>query len=157
VLAALVVGIDAHVALRSAHRSFTAHPESPNALGFLAINFGILLSFGILVAAAVLLRRRPDYHKRFMALACLSILGPAIDRLPLALPFMRFLDSFSPWELVGVWDLGAAVCIGADTLKNRRLHPAWLGGAMLIVGLQVLTMVVMYAPVWQRFAAWLVK
>ena len=156
-LAGLVVGIDGDVTLRNVHRSFMAHPESPHALGFLAINFGILLSFAILIASAILLRRRPDYHKRFMALACLSILGPAIDRLSLTLPFLQFLDSLSQWKMFGVWDLGAAVCIGVDALKNRKLHPAWLWGAILILGTQLVTGVLTYVPAWQRFAAWLVR
>ena len=156
-LAGLLVAIDADVSLRNVHRLIAADPGSRGALGFLAINFGVLLSFGILVAAAVLLRRRPDYHKRLMALACLSILGPAIDRLSLTLPFLSFLDSFSQWEMIGVWDLGAALCIGADALKNRRFHPAWLWGALLIVGLQIVAMAIRLAPAWQRIAAWLVK
>ena len=126
-------------------------------LGFLAINFGILLLFGIFVAAAILLRRRPDYHKRLMALACSSILGQAIDRFPLMLPFLNFLDNISLWQRFGLWDLCAAVCIAADTFKNRRLHPAWIRGASLIVGLQVVTGMVMFTSAWQRFAAWLVR
>ena len=145
------------MSLRNVHRLITAHPGSQGALGFLAINFGVLLSFGILVTAAVLLRRRPDYHKRFMTLACLSILGPAIDRLSLTLPFLGFLDSFNQWEMFGVWDLGAALCIGADALKNRRLHPAWIWGVLLVVGLQVAAGAVRYTSSWQQFAAWLVR
>jgi hypothetical protein len=156
-LAGLLVVVDAAVSLRNAHGLLTAHPGSTGALGFLAINLGVLLSFGILVAAAVLLRRRPDYHKRFMTLACLSILGPAIDRFSLTLPFLGFLDGFNQWEMFGVWDLGAALCIGADTFKNRRLHPAWVWGAILVVGLQVVAGAVRYSSSWQHFAAWLVK
>jgi hypothetical protein len=157
VLAGLVVALDAGVSLRTVHRLFTAQAGSTHALGFLAINFGVLLSFGILVAAAVLLRRRADYHKRFMTLACLSILGPAIDRLSLTLPFLGFLDSFSQWEMFGVWDIGGALCIGADALKNRRLHPAWIWGAVLVVALQVAAGAVRYTSSWQQFAAWLVR
>jgi len=90
-------------------------------------------------------------------LACLSILGPAIDRLSLTLPFMSFLDRFTQWEMFGVWDLGVALCIGADALKNRRLHPAWIWGALLVLGLQVAAGAVRYTSCWQQFAAWLVR
>jgi hypothetical protein len=157
ILAGLVVAIDIGVSLRNVHRLFIAQAGSTRALGFLAINFGALLSFGILVATAVLLRRRPDYHKRFMTLACLSILGAAIDPLPLTLPFLGFLDSFSQCEMFGVWDIWVAVCIAADALKNRRLHPAWIWGARLVVGLQVTAGAVRYTSSWQQFAAWLVR
>lgn len=150
VVAGLVVAIDTEVALRNAHQLFIADPGSQGVLAFLGIALCIVLLFGILVGAAVLLRRRPDYHKRLMALASLSILGPGIDRLPL-----QFIEKAGQWELIGLWDLCAAVCIAADTFKNRRLHPAWIWGGTLIVGLQVLTMVVRYTPVWQWFAAWL--
>jgi uncharacterized membrane protein len=40
-----------------------------------------LLAFSCLVGAAILLRRRGDYHKRLMLLATVSLLGPAFGRL----------------------------------------------------------------------------
>jgi hypothetical protein len=41
----------------------------------------VLVIFASLVGAAVLLRRRGDYHKWLMLLATLSLLGPAFGRL----------------------------------------------------------------------------
>src|SRR4029077_6375775 len=46
--------------------------EPPFAL--LPVTLGILVLFGTFVTAAILLRRRAGYHRRLMALACLSIL-----------------------------------------------------------------------------------
>jgi len=157
VLAALVVAVDTDVALRTAYSNFTANPTSTGPLAFFALSLNVLFLFALFVIGAILLRKRPDFHKRLMALAYLSILPPAIDRLPLILPFFSFLDRLSQWGLFGVWDLGAVTFIAVDTLRNRRLHPACIGGATLIVGLQIVTQLGRYTPAWQHFAAWLLK
>jgi hypothetical protein len=44
-------------------------------------NLTSLVTFAVLLACAVLMRRRADVHKRFMMLASLSILPPAIARI----------------------------------------------------------------------------
>ena len=36
----------------------------------------------MLVGAAMLLRRRRDYHKRLMLLSCMSMIGPGLTRIP---------------------------------------------------------------------------
>ncbi len=151
VLAGLIVVIAIDVALTSGRRHLAADPNS-DALVFLPRPLGIALLFSIFVAAAILLRRRPDYHKRLMVLACVSILGAGIDRLPL-----NSIENASLWKLFGLNDVCLAACMAYDTLRNRRLHPAWVGGSLLLVGYQVLVLLVSHTPTWLRFAAWLLK
>ena len=79
-----------------------------------------------LVAIALHLRRRPDFHKRFMVLACCSILLPAIGRIPYV------WDTIGFWGLVAATEIPPLACILYDTIKHRRLHPAfgWGGAAV---------------------------
>ena len=51
-------------------------------LSFLATSLGGLLVFVTLVMLGYIYRRQRDFHSRFMLLANLSILAPAIARLP---------------------------------------------------------------------------
>jgi hypothetical protein len=44
-------------------------------------NLGSALEFAVFVVAGILLRHRPDSHKRLMLLASISIVGPALARL----------------------------------------------------------------------------
>jgi len=89
IVAALVVVLATIAALVSVRRD--AASGSTDALGFLAIPFGDMLVFGVLVAAAFYYRRRSDVHKRLMLLATTALLGAAFARWPLARRPVRWL------------------------------------------------------------------
>jgi hypothetical protein len=153
VLAAMVVVVGVPVALSQGHLHLVMHddPLEP-ALVFLPVPLGILLLFAIFVTAAILLRRRAAWHKRFMALSCLSIVLPGLDRLPL-----QFIVNSDRWVLFGLNDLAVAVCVAYDALKNRRVHPAWLSGSAMFLGVQILTLTLRNTQAWLRLAEWILK
>jgi len=93
-------------------------------------------------------RRRSDFHKRLMLLASVSILMPAIVRIPL-----RFIQG-SALVGFGLIDLCVPAPVVFDTIKNRRLHPAFGWGALLIVASQPLSFLLGATHVWTRFATW---
>ena len=125
VFAALVVVMGIATAIEGARRGISPGPPP---LVFLAIPLGVILVFGALVAAAIANRRRPDWHKRLMLLATISMLTPAIARIPI-----DALQAGGILAFMGVTDLFAIACIGWDTAKNRRLHPAFLRGGLFLV------------------------
>jgi hypothetical protein len=119
----------------------------------------VLLVFAILVSAALLLRRRKDYHKRLMLLSCLSMVGPGLFRIPLEhVPVVSFLKTGGPLGLFGLDLLLVYACIGYDTWRHRRLHPAFVCGALLIVT-EDLPFVGMFlsSATWTHLATWLVS
>ena len=122
------------------------HFKPGHSLAFLAFQLSILLVFAVLVAAAILLRRRSNFHKRLMLFASVSILQPAIVRLPL-----RFIQT-NPLVSFGLLDLCVLAPVAFDTIKNRRLHPAFGWGALLIVASQPLSFLLGATHVWTRFA-----
>ena len=148
VFAALVVVMGIATAIEGAQRGISPGPPP---LVFLAIPLGVILVYGVLVLAAIANRRRPDWHKRLMLLATISMLTPAIARLPIDALHAGGIVAF-----MGVTDLLAIACIAWDTARNRRLHPAFLRGVIFLVASQPAMLVLAQSAAWQPVARWLV-
>jgi Na+/H+-dicarboxylate symporter len=128
-------------------------------LMFMGFILTVLLVFAILVGAALLLRRRRDYHRRLMLLSCLSMVGPGLFRIPLKhVPIVAFLRTGGPFGLFGLDLLLVYACIGYDTWRHRRLHPAFVFGALLIA-LEDLPFLGIFlsSPTWTHVATWFVS
>jgi hypothetical protein len=147
-LAALIVGVGVATSIDAARRGVTAGPPP---LVFLILPLSVVVVFALFVAAAILRRRRSDIHKRLMALASVSILTPAIARIPL-----DFVQAGGPPLFFGLTDLLVLACIAYDTARNRRLHPAFGWGALFFLASQPLRLLLATTPGWMRFATWLV-
>jgi len=93
-----------------------------------------LLVFAGLVTAALLLRRRGDVHKRLMLFATVALLPPAFGRITL-----YFSPNGSELTVLWLMDAAALVCVVLDTLRQRRLHPACVWGAALVLASTHLT------------------
>jgi hypothetical protein len=149
ILAALVLFVGFVTAISAAARG--ASPGPPP-LQFLVIPLGDLLVFAILVGTALYFRRRLQIHKRLMLLAALSLLPPAIARIPL-----QFIQTGGPLVFFGLSDLCVLACVVFDTVKSRRLHPVFLWGTLLIIVSQPLRLMLAGTDAWMRFASWLVR
>ena len=121
-------------------------------LQFLVIPLGDMVLFALLVGTALYYRRRLDYHKRLMLLAALNLLTPAIARIPL-----NFIQTGGPIVFFGLTDILIIGCIAFDTIKNRRLHPAFLWGGILLVVCQPLRILIAPTDAWIRIATTLVN
>ncbi|HLR05046.1 MAG TPA: hypothetical protein VK117_04485 [Pyrinomonadaceae bacterium] len=149
VLAPLVIVVGVLTAIAGAARGST---PGPPALQFLAVPLFDMLAFAILVGTALYFRRRRlDIHKRLMLLAAANLLPPAIVRIPL-----HFIETGGPLVFFGLTDVCLLACVAYDTVKNRRLHPAFLWGTLLIIASQPLRLMLAGTDVWMRFATMLV-
>lgn len=159
VLAGLIVVVGTRVAIHGAarelHRPTAGGPPPLQFMGFI---LAVLLVFAILVCAALLLRRRRDWHKRLMLLSCLSMTGPGLIRIPSGwFRALAFLKSGGPAGLFGLDLLLVYVCIAWDTWRHRRLHPAFVCGALLIIAYDLpLIWMFLSSSTWTRFASWLI-
>lgn len=81
--------------------------------------------FGGLVAWAVALRRRSDWHKRLMVMATLSLLMPAMTRIQISLDLPTQV-------LIAASVLPVAAVIAFDWIAHRRLHPAYVWSGLLV-------------------------
>ncbi len=118
---------------------------------FMAIPLFDMPMFALLVGVALWNRRRPDIHGRLMLLATLGILTPAIGRIPLGA-----IQHGGPPVFFGLALSIVLGCIVADTIRNRRLHPAFAWGGALIVAMLPLRLFIASTQAWTQFASWLV-
>ena len=116
-----------------------------------SISLSNIALFGALILAALMNLRRPEWHKRFMIMAAISILGA-----PLARPLMVNLHQAPPAPLSD-W----LVCVLAllpmahDWRGGGKVHPAnWIALAA-IVGVRVLRIPMADTLAWHGFAGWL--
>jgi hypothetical protein len=125
-----------------------ASPTGGAAIDFFVVPMMDLVVFGSLVGAALWLRRKPQDHKRLMLLATISILTPAIARLP---------GIEGPLMFLGLTDLLIVVCIVFDKLAHGRVHRAFLWGGLFIVASQPLRFALGKTEAWLTFARWLTR
>lgn len=128
------------------------HTPGPPPLIFLAVPLFDMLVFAVLVGAGLSLRHRPDMHKRLMLLSCIGMLTAAIARIPL-----DFIQAGGLLAFFGITDLLIISCVAYDTVKHRRLHPAFGWGALFVVLSHPARFLIAGTPAWQQFAAWLVS
>jgi hypothetical protein len=156
-LAPLCACVAMRVSFNAGRRFVLAHPTSLTNLRArpAAMDFGTSLMFLVLVGIALYFRRRPEIHKRVMVLASCSILLPAIGRIPLL--FGTVFDTVGFWGLVAIAEVPPLACILYDTIKHRRLHPAFgWGGAVLLLSFPTF-MLVGISDSWLKFLSWLLS
>jgi hypothetical protein len=156
-LAPLCTFVAMRVSFKAGRRSFLAHPASLSNFGPPgAMDFGTSTMFLLLVATALYFRRRPDIHKRSMVLACCSILFPALGRIPASATTVLF-DAVGFWRLVAITEIPPLACILYDTIKHRRLHPAFgWGGAVLLASFPAF-LLIGASDSWLKFVSWLLS
>jgi len=119
---------------------------------FLVANTLGLITFGGLVAAAVVQRRRTDWHRRLMFSAMTILTGPGLARLlpmPLMIP--------NAWRIMTVVTLIFPV-IGmiADVRRSGKVHPAWYWGIAAIVVMQLVAELIAYSSLGISLTHWVV-
>ena len=147
-VAALVLIVGTATAIVGARNGATPGPPP---LVFLAIPLGDMAVFLTLFTAAILYRKRSDFHKRLMLMATLGIITAAIARIPL-----DFLQAGGLPAFFGATDLIILAFVAIDSVRNRRLHPAFVAGALVVIGSQVARFLIAGTPQWTTFARWLV-
>jgi len=112
-------------------------------LQFLVFDPVTLLSFAGLTWAAVVMRRRTDWHRRLHYCGMSLLLGPAFGRL---LP-MPFLVPYAYEIMIVVLLIFPAVGVWSDIRRTGTAHPAWGWGIATIIGSLLVTEAITYSPV----------
>lgn len=81
-----------------------------------------LAMFGLLAGAAMLMRNKPDFHKRWVIMGSLGLLGAAIGRIP----------ELRDYGLVIFFGLIVSVCL-YDLASRRAVHVATIIGATVLL------------------------
>jgi uncharacterized membrane protein YozB (DUF420 family) len=102
---------------------------------FLLRNLGSMLVFAILVTAAILARRHPDWHKRLILCAAIVIAAPGLERC------LPVFENGPHWNLV----IDALIIVielfgpAIDLIARNRIHPAYFYGIGAILCGQAVT------------------
>jgi uncharacterized membrane protein YozB (DUF420 family) len=129
-------------------RRVNGFPPPPLALSLSVFD---ITAFAILVGSAIYLRRRPDWHKRFMLCATIVLLGAPMFRTAIHLLGRSDMDRIS---LVGTLLVDAffVPCFVYDLVTRRRVHPAFIIGFAIAIVDQVVQVWVMSWKPWSDFA-----
>lgn len=116
---------------------------------FFAVPMRDVVTFALLVGAALWFRRNAETHKRLMVLATIAILDAAIARWPLgALPVQ------GPPLFYGIQDLMIIGVLVYDYATRGQVHRAYKWGAALLILTQPLTLAISGTQAWLAFADW---
>ncbi len=151
VLVAMMIPLAIAVGVAGIHRPLTA-PPGIDPLSWAALPLLDAPVFGGLIIAALMLRQRPDIHKRLMLVAMINMVQPSAGRLigMSGLPG----DAVGPLSGLVVMML-LAVLLLRDRLVTRRFHPAAVVGAAIVLARIMLTPMVWSTQGWLSFARWL--
>jgi hypothetical protein len=154
VLAIGVVLLGSTTTIGAAAREVGRHSDEANArVMVLCLELVQMALFAGFVAAAIGMRRRPDYHKRLMLLATACMMPSAFSRIPLNLTFMVSGNV----SILLLFDLCVIIPAFIDTFRNHRLHPAFGWGGLIAVGALNVGYLVAISSQWLRFGTRLVS
>lgn len=122
---------------------------------FLSVSLGTTFMFGLFLFAGIFMRKRREWHKRFMLLATIVLVLPAIGRFD-GLLYAHFGTPRTVLPLV-VSAIFVAWAWVHDWRKLGRVHPAMLyGGPFLLIAIPFRAWVGTTAA-WQPFAEWVLR
>ena len=122
----------------------TIHDFKAGDHGALTFYYGELIDlamFGLLAGGAMLLRNKPDYHKRWVILGSLGLIGAAIGRIPEVSALFLYIY------------LSLIASVAAYDLASRRaVHPATIIGAAILLTLGLTEERIGSTTLWQNAA-----
>ena len=115
-------------------------------------NFTAPIEFAALVVAALVLRRKPETHKRLMLLATLVILWPAFFRLRHYFPNVPNPQVSFGFLLPQLLILAA---MAHDRWRNGRIHPAYLWVGLPLIAATAFETLAFETGPWRAVSRWL--
>lgn len=116
---------------------------------------GDLLSFSLLIIAALIWRRRSDVHKRLMLLATVgSLMAAPLAHFQSYFPALRAVPPLILLPLAALYFSSAVY----DRLTHGRMHPVskW-GGLSLLVWAMFRAAVIGPSAAWHQLVGWLIS
>ena len=114
--------------------------------------FYVIVVFGLLFPAALMLRTNPPWHKRLMVIATMSLLQAAVDRF-------SWLPEQGPgyWPQVACLDVLMVMLVAFDLITIKRVHRATLVGGGVLFACQSAVALVWPTPWWHDTSVWLAR
>lgn len=142
-------------ALNSLQSGIAAH-QAAGAEAFLIVPLTVIVTFAVLFIFAISNIRRPEFHKRLMLLATISVLNA-----PVARPLIAWVWKFPPTDQLPVWiDVPATYlsyllilpALFFDWRTNGRIHPVYMVAVPILVLIPLVAMPISDSAAWHGFA-----
>jgi hypothetical protein len=114
------------------------------------VNVASIYVFAAIAIAGILLRKKPEAHRRLMSLSFMTLLPPALARSPLVLlgPAAVFIGIFAFFLAGPIYDL----------ITRRRIHPAYIFGVLFLIAAGPPARLALGAtPAWHHFVHWAIN
>jgi hypothetical protein len=111
-----------------------------------------VLLFGVFAGAGLAYRQTRDTHKRFMMLATIAILPPAIGRATITM-----LGVANPALFFGITGLFVVAMVLYDRRSRGGVHPVTLWGGLALMLSFPGRIALAQTDFWLEFATWLVR
>jgi hypothetical protein len=114
------------------------------------VNVASIYVFAAIATAGILLRRKPEAHRRLMSLSFMTLLPPAIARSSLVMlgPPAVFVAIFAFYLAGPIYDL----------ITRRRIHPAYIFGVLFLIAAGPPARLALGAtPAWHNFVHWVIS
>ncbi len=151
-LAAAMVLLGVWTALVAAARGTIGDRVHAPPLEFLIVPLGQIVIFGVLTGVALLLRHRPEAHRRLMIVATIHLTAPAVVR---AAQGMFHVASPLPALVVAI--ALVILCIVHDAMTRGRVHPVFAVVAPMTILSFPARIVFSHTATWHSIAGWLVS
>jgi hypothetical protein len=145
-LAMAIVTLGMLASTDSLSRGFSPPGSGIDPRTFYAIPFLQVVVFAILIIAAFRFRFSPTAHKRLMLIATISLLGPAINRWPVAL--FQKVPPLTSAVLLGF----ILMLVAYDIWTLGKVHRATLWAGLTVVVSQLLLFPIGQTAPWHSFA-----
>jgi hypothetical protein len=135
-----------------AHSQITIHDYgiSYNRLYILFLQLSLLVIFLIAYALAIVNRKSAYHHARYMICTSLTLIDPAVARLPLGIPPLPFSYQILTFALTDIILL-LLIYIERRQNKAREVFPMML---IIFISVQVFNLTLTESAIWDRFALW---
>lgn len=138
-----------------AHNQITIHDFglTYTRLYVLFLQLSLLAIFIIAYGLAIINRHNPVRHARYMIATALTLIDPAVARLPIDLPSIPF--SYQVWTF-GLTDLILVTLIFLERKQKsgREVFPIML---VIFLFFQIINLTMTRTPIWDNFALWFAK
>ncbi|MEO7597337.1 MAG: hypothetical protein ABIV50_00275, partial [Opitutus sp.] len=145
-LAVIMMPVGTMTAIDGARRGVAVAGMTP--LAFMVFPIGALMMFAGFVGAALWYRRRPEIHRRLVLLGTVSIITPAIARLP-------GIDH-NPVKALLLSTVFVMAAMIHDWKVRGRVHPIYIFGVLFIPLSGPIRAAIGQTVAWQSFAQLLV-
>jgi len=150
-LASLAVISGFFTAIAAAKNGAASSPPGIPRLSFLTVPLVDLITFSVLFAAAIYYRKKAANHKRIMLVLAVSLLPPAIARIPI-----ESLQALGPLYFFGLPTLLCLVALFYDRLQNGKFNRVMVYAILFLIASYPLRIMIWGTETWLAVANWLI-